>query len=552
MKGKILLFILIISIGILPACDADKNHTENPESPSAGTTFDPANTEIAIEPDDNVFEYTSEKMFFSDVGEHKGYDYLIERENWQKTIEEEFNIELEIFSIYDEYSQGIILQYPVTEVKYGYLRDMIEKKEIKGLLRIAESGLLKKMAEDGLILPLDAYLEGNSNWLEMPLSWREAYKFNGRTWAVPTSFSSKAYSRYYRSDWLNNLNRSEPYAIDDFYEVLKAFTYDDPDGDGLPNTRGMDRFMGAMGLEDIFTAYDARPNYEGDFLPTWNPNKNMWEDSFIKPEFKEAMQFLLSCEQEGVLGKTELIDNRIDFQRGISGSFCSDNPKYEFADLHMTDYIPDAKPGIVYTPGLLKNIDDSICGIYTKYLEPYVMLSNSGHPYSTINTLIDVFTASRRGYLLGKYGPDSIFSEHGNLIGVETKVIEGKTTAFEGPRIMVKSPLHDDYQVYDYKYDDDTGQYLDTSGRQRVKALAADDLCYEIPLFTIDPDYGIDGSQIEELGNLSWNLVGWVLDGMTDLDSAIGQYRQQAKIIGMQRFLNEQNEKLGVTSDQTY
>jgi hypothetical protein len=68
----------------------------------------------------------------------------------------------------------------------------------------------------------------------------------------------------------------------------------------------------------------------------------------------------------------------------------------------------------------------------------------------------------------------------------------------------------------------------------------------------MDPDYGIDASQIESLGNLSWNLVGWVLDGVTDLDSAIVQYRKQAKIIGMQRFLHEQNEKLGVSSDQTY
>src|SRR3954454_4735465 len=37
---------------------------------------------------------------------------------------------------------------------------------------------------------------------------------------------------YFRQDWLKKLGLQEPKTIDDFYNVLKAFTNNDPDGDG--------------------------------------------------------------------------------------------------------------------------------------------------------------------------------------------------------------------------------------------------------------------------------------------------------------------------------
>lgn len=42
-----------------------------------------------------------------------------------------------------------------------------------------------------------------------------------------------------RKDWLEKLGLKEPSTVDEFYEMLKAFTYNDPDGNGEDDTYGM-------------------------------------------------------------------------------------------------------------------------------------------------------------------------------------------------------------------------------------------------------------------------------------------------------------------------
>ena len=40
-----------------------------------------------------------------------------------------------------------------------------------------------------------------------------------------------------RKDWLDELNLPEPATLDDYYNVLKAFTEQDPDGNGKRHVR---------------------------------------------------------------------------------------------------------------------------------------------------------------------------------------------------------------------------------------------------------------------------------------------------------------------------
>ena len=44
---------------------------------------------------------------------------------------------------------------------------------------------------------------------------------------------------FIRKDWLDKLGLEQPKTIDDFYNVLKAFKEQDPDGNGANDTYGM-------------------------------------------------------------------------------------------------------------------------------------------------------------------------------------------------------------------------------------------------------------------------------------------------------------------------
>jgi len=55
-----------------------------------------------------------------------------------------------------------------------------------------------------------------------------------------------------RKDWLDKLGLKEPTTLDEVFEVAKAFTEKDPDGNGKNDTYGLGGFINGMGLGDRF------------------------------------------------------------------------------------------------------------------------------------------------------------------------------------------------------------------------------------------------------------------------------------------------------------
>ena len=118
-----------------------------------------------------------------------------------------------------------------------------------------------------------------------------------------------------RKDWLDNLGLSVPTTTDELMEVLRAFTFDDPDGNGVNDTYGYGAFvetdanlkgypgsrlwpiMGAFGVEGLW-CFDA-------------PNQGL---SIYKPEFYDFMVFLKGMCDEGVIDPNWLSYKKDDFR----------------------------------------------------------------------------------------------------------------------------------------------------------------------------------------------------------------------------------------------
>lgn len=101
------------------------------------------------------------------------------------------------------------------------------------------------------------------------------------------------YGLSYRKDWAEKFGFSTPQTPEDVYEMMQAFTYDDPDGNGIDDTYGL-----------------AMCSYTGpfDIIQTWFGCGNGWveEAGSILPvhqsaAYKDALDWLRLVYEEGLM-----------------------------------------------------------------------------------------------------------------------------------------------------------------------------------------------------------------------------------------------------------
>lgn len=99
-----------------------------------------------------------------------------------------------------------------------------------------------------------------------------------------------------RKDWLDRLQLPMPQTIDDFYRVLKAFTHQDPDGNGIQDTYGL-----------AVSKYDV----PWDIMQIWFGAPNKWgedaegkliPDHMTEP-YREALRFFRKLYEEGLVNR---------------------------------------------------------------------------------------------------------------------------------------------------------------------------------------------------------------------------------------------------------
>ncbi|MCM3781620.1 extracellular solute-binding protein [Neobacillus mesonae] len=128
-----------------------------------------------------------------------------------------------------------------------------------------------------------------------------AATIDGKLMAIPESSSSIETAQYLwiRSDWLEYLDLQPPETMEDVLRISKAFTEQDPDGNGEQDTYGLaltnhlwDPIMGAAGL---MAGYGAFPNI-------WiKDSKGELAYGGIQPEVREALKVLQTMYLEGQL-----------------------------------------------------------------------------------------------------------------------------------------------------------------------------------------------------------------------------------------------------------
>ena len=109
------------------------------------------------------------------------------------------------------------------------------------MLRYKDEGLLREIPLDMVKQYAPTYWRDYANdmvegvWFEFP-SWD---KDTETLWALPNGGLEIKHQLVARADWLDAVGASVPTTVEEFAEVARQFTFDDPDGDGEKNTWGI-------------------------------------------------------------------------------------------------------------------------------------------------------------------------------------------------------------------------------------------------------------------------------------------------------------------------
>lgn len=118
-----------------------------------------------------------------------------------------------------------------------------------------------------------------------------------------------------RKDWLDNLGLEVPTTLDEFYDVMYAFTYNDPDGNGKNDTYGYGAFIES---NSTFKGYPGARLWPimGAFGVTglWSFEEESLGLTIYKPEFYDFMVYTKKLQDDGLIDPNWLAYKKDDFR----------------------------------------------------------------------------------------------------------------------------------------------------------------------------------------------------------------------------------------------
>ena len=140
-------------------------------------------------------------------------------------------------------------------------------------------------ARSGNLVPLEDYIAKSSEWKAVDPDLIEAYRLkDGHIYGVPT-YNGGGCVTYIRKDWLDNLGLEIPTTWDEYYNVLKAFTYDDPDRNGVDDTMGLTLPFQTKWEFDYYNRFIMQGAMFG-----FQEKNGKWVDGFLQPEMIGALE----------------------------------------------------------------------------------------------------------------------------------------------------------------------------------------------------------------------------------------------------------------------
>ncbi|WP_158289537.1 extracellular solute-binding protein [Paenibacillus flagellatus] len=201
-----------------------------------------------------------------------------EQDPVRQMIEKAMNIDLEMMIVPEQAS--------------AKLNTLIASGEVPDLIYFGNRTTSVKYYEQGVTAELDDYLKNAPALVQHfgPSRW-EPMRYKGKTIGIPgTEGVAGINGLWIRNDWLNSLNLKVPTTPEELFEVMKAFTFNDPDRNGKNDTYGFapgitkEGTLANLGWDQMFWMFGVNP---GNF----DVVDNKLVSHNLDPRMKEAVAY---------------------------------------------------------------------------------------------------------------------------------------------------------------------------------------------------------------------------------------------------------------------
>jgi putative aldouronate transport system substrate-binding protein len=188
----------------------------------------------------------------------------------------------------------------------GQLADMVS-------LTVTTDTTVRSALTSGMFWDVEEYLDEFPNLSQIPETTIDAARVDGELYGIPYQKPAARYGVVVRQDWLDNLGLEVPHTIEELTEVARAFTEDDPDGNGKDDTVGFydreESFL--VGFRSLTGYFGAGNKFEvtddGQVVP-----------AFTTDAFKEAMEWYRGVYENGWMNQEFVTVQKQNQQDGIA------------------------------------------------------------------------------------------------------------------------------------------------------------------------------------------------------------------------------------------
>jgi ABC-type sugar transport system, periplasmic component len=169
---------------------------------------------------------------------------------------------------------------------------------------------LKSAIRSGMFWEVGPYLGEFPNLRRLNESILNQTAVDGKIYGLYTERPSSRQGVIIREDWLDNLSLDPPKTIDQLYNVMKQFTYGDPDRNGKQDTIGLtDRNDLVFGAFKTLSSYFGTPN-------NWTVENHRIIPEFETSQYRDTMDFMRKLYNEKLINQEFVVTSK-DIQRDL-------------------------------------------------------------------------------------------------------------------------------------------------------------------------------------------------------------------------------------------
>ena len=177
---------------------------------------------------------------------------ILENDDVKPIIEERFNVKIVKAPVANEDMERMALYFAE-----GKTADVMVNRMGRDVL--VRQGIIRKISEDMLYEYMPAWMKMLEQVVGKQVIDDQLY-YKDEVWGVPHTMDvyTSPFVEVMREDWLKSGGFAAPDTLDELFEVLKYFTFGDPDNNGKADTYGMGA-AGTFGFLPVFVAFNALP-----------------------------------------------------------------------------------------------------------------------------------------------------------------------------------------------------------------------------------------------------------------------------------------------------